>query len=139
MKAVPDFGYPIVKKLVPGAAGIAAAIFLTPKVSDPKLKALLMGLGLAGFVDLYSKNVKPLLANVPFLSDISESVPSLGNGVGPQTNTGDYPPSYYYKNAFQGPADGGYQLKGFSMQGPADGGYQLKGFSMQGAGSYALN
>lgn len=136
MKKVPDFGQPMVKRFLPGVAGIGIAVLAYNKVPS-NLKPLLIGLGIAGATDLFVKNVAPLLANVPFLSDISSSVPSLSGGVGPQTNTGDYPPSYYFKNTFQGP--GAYALNGkeFSMQG--SGAYALNGFSMQGAGAYALN
>lgn len=137
MKKVPDFGQPMLKRFVPGAAGIAIAVLAYNKV--PKnVKPVLIGLGIAGATDLFVKNVSPLLANIPFLSEISSSVPALSGGVGPQVNTGDYPPSYYFKNTFQGP--GAYALNGkFSMQGT--GAYALNGkeFSMQGAGAYALN
>lgn len=136
MKKVPDFGQPMVKNFLPGIAGIGIALLAYNKV--PKnVKPVLVGLGIAGATDLFVKNVSPLLANIPFLSDITGSVPSLSGGVGPQTNTGDYPPSYYFRNTFQGP--GAYALNGgFSMQSPEA--YALNGgFSMQGAGAYALN
>lgn len=138
MKKVPDFGQPMVKRFLPGVAGIGIAVMAYDKVPS-NLKPLLIGLGIAGATDLFVKNVAPLLSGIPFLSDVSSSVPSLSGGVGLQKNNGDYPPSYYFQNAFQGP--GAYALNSpFSMQG-ADNAYALNGeqFSMQGPAAYLLN
>lgn len=138
MKQVPAFDkQPMVKRFLPGAAGIGIAVLAYDKVPS-NLKPLLIGLGIAGATDLFVKNVAPLLKDIPFLSDVSSSVPSL-SGVGPQVNTGDYPPSYYFQNSFQGPSS--YALNSpFSMQG-ADNAYALNGeqFSMQGPAAYMLN
>src|SRR5688572_25690658 len=61
----------IAKKIGPGLAAMLAAYFLSSKVSNDKLKALAMGLGLAGFADLARK----LLGDK--ISLIAENVPSL--------------------------------------------------------------
>ena len=118
MKKIPAFGPAIVQKLLPGAAGIALAIFIDSKFDNAYARSAAMGLGLAGVVDIAKKT---LGAKVPF---IDQALPSL-SGIGYVQNYGDYPAEYFSQaNAarLQGVGDA-YQLMGLS-NGNA---YQLMG------------
>lgn len=131
----------IAKKIGPGLAAMLAAYFLSAKVSNDKLKALSMGLGLAGFADLARKVLGDKIAL------INDNVPSLSGIPGYRSvNTGGVGWDYYRDNSLQGLGNP-YALNGdsFSMQGTP---YALNGdsFSMQGPGgamsamnAYALN
>lgn len=125
----------ILKKIGPGLAGMLIAYLLSAKVSDDKLKALAMGLGLAGFADL----AKKLLGDK--VAFIQENVPTLSGmpgyaAVNTNTATGW---DYYRQNS----------LQGVSMQGLGDAYALSGGVSMQGmspmdsyalsGGAYALN
>lgn len=124
----------IAKKIGPGLAAMLAAYFLSAKVSNDKLKALAMGLGLAGFADLAKKllgdKIKLISDNVPTLSGLP------GYAAVANTNPGW---DYYVKNSLQGLGNP-YALNGdsFSMQGAP---YALNGdsFSMQGLGAGAMS
>ncbi|HMG94345.1 MAG TPA: hypothetical protein VK589_30000 [Chryseolinea sp.] len=118
----------IAKKIGPGLAAMLLAYLLSVKVSNDKLKALAMGLGLAGFADFARK----LLGDK--VSLIANNVPALSGMPGYRSvNTGGVGWDYYRDNSLQGLGQSPYALNGdtFSMQ----------GYSMQGLGNaaYALN
>ena len=127
----------IAKKIGPGLAAMLAAYFLSAKVSNDKLKALAMGLGLAGFADL----AKKLLGDKIKL--ISDTVPTLSGmpGYSPVVTSGGVGWDYYVKNSLQGLGNP-YALNGdsFSMQGVGNP-FALNGdsFSMQGLGNGAMS
>jgi hypothetical protein len=149
-KVLPASFPDIAKKIGPGLAAMLLAYFLSTKVDNDKLKALAMGLGLAGFADLALK----LLGDK--LKLISDNVPALSGmpgyrAVNTNTSTGW---DYYRQNSLQGLGNPyalngeSFSMQGTSMQGLGAGSmnsmnsYALSGlgesFSMQGA-PYALN
>lgn len=117
----------LVKKVLPGLAGMLLAYFINAKTSNDKLKSVAFGLGLAGFADVLKKTVGDKVA---FIND---NVPSLSGTGYAAVNQGDFPPSYYLKNAFQGVpvnGDSSYSMMGVPVNGSA---YALNG------SAYALN
>ena len=129
----------IAKKIGPGLAGMLLAYLLSAKVSDDKLKALAMGLGLAGFADLARK----LLGDkVKFIAD---NVPSLSGTPGyAAVNQGGTGWEYYRDNSLQGLGNAAYALngnvamQGVSMQGTGGGFSQMNSYALNGS-AYALN
>lgn len=112
----------LVKSLAPGVATMLAAWFFSTKVTDDRAKALLLGMGAGGFVDALRKTVGTKISlinsNTPALSGLGNLSPARA------VNVGDFPPSYYRENAFQGLGNP-YALNG--------------GVPMNGSGAYALN
>lgn len=128
--------HPLLRKLAPGVATMLIAYFLSTKVSDDRLKALVLGIGGGGALDAIRKFLP---------SNLTAQVPALSGS--PQyaaVNTGGVGWDYYRDNALQGVSmqgapyalsgAGAYALNGdntFSMQGPGGG--------MSAMNSYALN
>lgn len=145
-KVLPASFPAIAKKVAPGIAGMLLAYLISAKVTNDKLKAMAMGLGLAGFADLA---VKLLGDKVPFIKD---NVPALSGAPYAAVNTGGVGYDYYRDNSLQGLGDP-FALSGISMQGMGnpyalngDNVASMQGTSMQGgggamsaAGAYALN
>ena len=148
MQHIPAVGPPIVAKALPGLAGMTLAFLIGSKSQNENVKSLALGLGLAGFADLVKKTVGDKLppalnSAIPTLSGIGMptlrklGMPTLRalNGMGQPgykaVNQGDYPPSYYRDNAFQGVmgGDSAYNLQGVGNANPYD---------LSGAGPYAL-
>ena len=128
-KALPAEFPMLAKQLTPGLATMLLAYLVSAKVTDDRLKALAMGLGLSGFSDLVLKTlgskVKLIADNVPALSGLG--VPGYA-----AVNQGSFPPSYYAENAFQGLGDSPYALNGLRGV-PINGGVPMNG------SAYALN
>jgi hypothetical protein len=117
----------LAKKIAPGLAGMLIAYIISAKTGNDKLKSIAFGLGLAGFADVLRKTLGDKVA---FIQD---NVPSLSGTGYAAVNQGDFPPSYYLKNAFQGvPVNGNdsYSMMGVPLNGGA---YALNG------SAYALN
>jgi hypothetical protein len=124
---LPDSVPDLAKKIIPGLAAMGAAYVLSAKVDNDKVKSIAFGLGLAGFADVLKRTLGDKIAL------INDNVPSLSGTPQATMNTGDYPPSYYFRNAFQGvPMNGAdaFSLSGVPMNG-------LRG--LRGAGAYALS
>ncbi len=128
----------LVRKVGPGLLTAIVAYLLSQKVSDDRLKALMLGLGGGGMLDAIRK-ILP--------ANFSANIPALSGQPGyAAVNTGGVGWDYYLQNSLQGVGNP-YALSGdaMSMQGP--GAYALNGdTSMQGPGggmqamsSYALN
>jgi hypothetical protein len=121
----------LAKKITPGLAGMLLAYFISAKTSNDKAKSIAFGIGLAGFADILKKTVGSKIA---FIND---NVPSLSGTGYAAVNTGDFPPSYYLNNAFQGVpingADSSFALMGnsYALSG-------MRGVPMNGS-AYALN
>lgn len=129
----------VVKNLAPGVATMLAAWFFSTKVSDERAKALLLGMGAGGFVDALRK---VLGSKVPFIASNTPALSGLGVPGYRAVNQGDFPPSYYKENAFQGLGNNNtYALsgRGVPLQGgvPMNGPYSLSGLGSSGA--YILN
>jgi hypothetical protein len=122
----------LAKNIVPGLGGMLLAYFISTKTDNDKLKSLAFGLGLAGFADVLKKTLGDKVA---FIND---NVPTLSGTGYAAINTGDFPPSYYLRNAFQGvPMNGN---DSFSMMGvPMNGGMGNNSFALNGGGAYVLN
>jgi hypothetical protein len=117
----------LAKKIAPGLAGMVLAYVISAKTDNDKLKSVAFGLGLAGFADVLKKTVGDKI------SFIKDNVPSLSGTGYAAVNQGDFPPSYYEQNAFQGvPVNGSssYDLMGVPVNGSP---YALNG------SAYALN
>lgn len=149
MKKIPPVGPPIVQKTLPGLAGMTIAYLVGMKADNEYVKSGALGLGLAGFADVVKKTIGPRLP-----AALNDAIPSLsGMGVMPAmrslnamptmrslnglgvpgyaaVNQGDFPPSYYKENAFQGLGNTAYKLEGrmgntaYDLEGP----YDLEGF-----------
>jgi hypothetical protein len=140
---------PMAKKIIPGLATALVAYFLSTKVTDDRLKALMLGLGAGGALDLIRKTlgdkIKFLQDNVPALSDIPRYR---------AVNTGGVGWDYYRDNSLQGIGDAyalngdntqsmqGIAMQGIAMQGLGQGGAMsaANGYALSGLGdAYALN
>jgi hypothetical protein len=123
----------IAKKIMPGLATALVAYFASTKVTDERLKALLLGLGAGGALDIVRKTLGD---KIKFLAD---NVPALSGMPGYRSiNTGDTGWNYYQTNSLQGMGDayalsGSQSMQGTSMQGMGEGG------AMSAADSYALS
>jgi hypothetical protein len=118
----------LAKKIAPGLVGMLLAYFISAKTSNDKLKAVAFGIGLAGFADVLKKTLGDKI------SFINDNVPTLSGTGYAAINTGDFPPSYYERNAFQGVpmnGDSSYSMMGVPMNGG-------NSFALSG-GAYALN
>jgi hypothetical protein len=132
------------KKIIPGVATAVLAYFLSTKVSDDRLKALFLGLGAGGALDLLRKTLGDKIAfindNVPALSDIPRYR---------AVNTGGVGWDYYRDNSLQGigdayalNGDNTQSMQGIAMQGLGQGGAMsaANGYALNGLGdAYALN
>ena len=135
---------PLAKKIAPGLATALVAYFLSTKVSDDRAKALMLGLGAGGVLDLIRKTlgdkIKFLQDNVPALSDIPRYR---------AVNTGGVGWDYYRDNSLQGlqglgdayalNGDTTQSMQGIAMQGIAMQGLGAQGGAMSAANGYALN
>lgn len=126
----------LIKNLAPGVATMLVAFFFSQKVSDDRAKALLLGMGAGGFIDALRKTLGSKIALInsatPALSGLGANIPYRA------VNTGDFPPSYYKENAFQG-LGSAYALSGSGV--PLQGGISMQGpgaYSLSGNGAYAL-
>jgi len=118
-------------------AGIAAV-----KVKSDKGKALAFGVGIGGALDVLTKVVGSRVDAVKKFLPTVNGFGRLG-AISPYNqavNTGDFPPSYYERNAFQGFAGDPYALNGGV---PMNGGsaYALlgEGVPMNGTSPFALS
>jgi hypothetical protein len=134
----------IVDKMLPGASAIALAWYLSDQKSDYFKKAA-WGVGGAGALDIIRKvigdkfpslsDLLPTLAGVP-LQGLGRKgrrfagVPLQGQAAA--INVGDFPPSYYRTNAFQG-VSAAYALgnsQPYALGNPN---------KLMGTGAYAMN
>lgn len=135
---------PLAKKIIPGLATALVAYFLSTKVSDDRLKALMLGLGAGGALDLIRKTLGD---KIKFLQD---NVPALsGMPAYRAVNTGGVGWDYYRDNSLQGVGDAyalngdtTQSMQGIAMQGLGQGGNMsaANGYALNGLGdAYALN
>lgn len=120
--SLPAFIPEVVKKVTPGLLVLFLSLYFSTKTSNKNIEKLLLGIGFSGGGDAFLKLVGPYLP-----TSLTDKFPQL-NGLGAQGakafNYGDYPPSYFMRNAFQG-------LKGRGMGNTA--------YALNGDLPYALN
>ncbi len=134
-KVIPASVPVVAKKIMPGLATAVVAYFGSTKVTDERLKALLLGLGAGGMLDIVRKTLGD---KIKFLQD---NVPALSGMPGYRSvNTGGVGWDYYRDNSLQGLGDAfalngdtSTSMQGIAMQGIGEGG------AMSAANSYALS
>jgi hypothetical protein len=138
---LPDSTPALVRNVVPGLATMIGAGVLAVKTNNDKLKAAAFGIGIGGAADVLTK---VLGSSLPDIKKFIPSVSGLGRlGAISQynraVNTGDFPPSYYERNAFQGFAGDGYALSGGVPMNGSPYALSGEGVPMNGASPYALS
>lgn len=129
---LPAFIPDVVKKITPGLLVLFLSLYASTKTSNKKLESFLLGIGFSGGGDAFLKLVGPFLPK-----EITDKFPALNGQGGRAVNYGDYPPSYFRDNAFQGLKGIGntaYALSGGAGNVP----YALNGRGM-GNTAYALS
>lgn len=127
------FGNGIVDKVLPGLAGIVTAVGIgmyfnsKEKLTDQLAQGAAFGLGIVGFADIFTKTLGPKLP-----AWVTDNTPKLNGAPGyAAVNQGDFPPSYYKENAFQGAPMQGAPMQGLKGLGDA--------YYLSGGSPYALN
>lgn len=125
----------IVDKLLPGItlmlAAVGTSMYFNKKESmvDQLAQGAAFGLGLVGFADAFTKGVGPYLPTW-----VTDNAPKLNGAPGyAAVNQGDFPPSYYKENAFQGAPIQGAPMQGLRGLGMGNSYY------LSGNNPYALN
>jgi hypothetical protein len=138
LSKVPKSGKPLLDKVAPGILAMAIGAVLGSKVENKSVKFAAFGLGVGGAIDLLRKvvgdKVEFFNKNLPVMSGLR----GLAYPGYKAVNQGDYPPSYYKDNTFQGLGNtSAYALSGarpFKGMGATTSPYALSGTS-----AYALS
>lgn len=136
LSKVPKSGQPLLDKVAPGVLAMAIGAVLGSKVENKSVKFAAFGLGVGGAIDLLRKvvgdKVEFLNKNLPAMSGLR----GLGYPGYKAVNQGDYPPSYYKDNTFQGLGTSPYALSGSAKPFKGMG---TSPYALSGTSAYALS